>query len=157
MESLIEYFVGQPDKLLYTVAGVLLVLELSVLGLSGPLLFVAIGCAITGVFLSTGFIDGWISIILSVGVVTGISTLLLWKPLKGLQGPAKVSDTSSDMIGQTVPVSECVNRNGGTIRHSGINWQSRLDASASVNEIATGERAEISAVEGNVMIIKPLN
>jgi membrane protein implicated in regulation of membrane protease activity len=157
MESLIEYFIANPDKLLYTLAGICLVVELSVLGLSGPLLFFGIGCVITGLFVSIGLLESWIPIIVSVGIVTGITTLLLWKPLKSFQGPKNVRDTSSDMIGQTVPVSETVTRNGGSIRHSGINWQSRLDVNVSVDEIVSGERAEISAVEGNVMIIKPLS
>ncbi len=58
------------------------------------------------------------------------------------------------MIGQIVPVSEQVTRNGGSIRHSGINWQARLDARSNVDAVDSGERVEICAVEGNVMIVK---
>jgi hypothetical protein len=83
-----------------------------------------------------------------------VSALLLWKPFKQLQGPSKVSDSSSDMIGQIVPVSEQVTRNGGSVRHSGINWQARLDPSSNIDALASGERVEICAVEGNVMIVK---
>jgi hypothetical protein len=154
MEQLVEYFVQNHDKLLYALAGIILVIELTVLGLGGPLLFIGIACAITGVLVTTGLLSSWESEILSVGILSLVSALLLWKPFKQLQGPSKVSDSSSDMIGQIVPVSEQVTRNGGSVRHSGINWQARLDPSSNIDALASGERVEICAVEGNVMIVK---
>lgn len=154
MEQLVDYFVQNHDKLLYALAGIILVVELTVLGLGGPLLFIGIACAITGVFVTTGLLSGWESEILSVGVLSLGSALLLWKPLKQLQGPNKVNDSSSDMIGQIVPVSEEITRNGGSVRHSGINWQARLDSSSSIDVLSSGERVEICGVEGNVMIVK---
>jgi membrane protein implicated in regulation of membrane protease activity len=154
MEQLVDYFAQNHDKLLYTLAGIILVVELTVLGLGGPLLFIGIACAITGVFVTIGLLSSWQTEILSVGILSLVIAMTLWKPLKQLQGPRKVSDSSSDMIGQVVPVSEQVTRNGGSVRHSGINWQARLDASSPVDVLDSGERVEISAVEGNVMIVK---
>jgi membrane protein implicated in regulation of membrane protease activity len=155
MEQLVDYFAQNHDKLLYTLAGIILVVELTVLGLGGPLLFIGIACAITGVFVTLGFLSSWQTEILSVGILSLAIAMILWKPLKKLQGPRKVSDSSSDMIGQVVPVSEQVTRNGGSVRHSGINWQARLDTSSLVAVLDSGERVEICAVEGNVMIVKP--
>ena len=66
-----------------------------------------------------------------------------------------MSDNSSDMIGQVVPVNEAVTLNGGSIRHSGISWQARLDSSVEKKSLEVGLRVVISAVEGNVMIVKP--
>ena len=154
MEQLVEYFAQNHDKLLYALAGIILVIELTVLGLGGPLLFIGIACAITGVFVTTGLLGSWEAEVFSVGILSLISAVLLWKPLKQLQGPNKVSDSSSDMIGQIVPVSEQVTRNGGSIRHSGINWQARLDSSSNVDTLESGERVEICGVDGNVMIVK---
>ncbi|MGK0405976.1 MAG: hypothetical protein ACJAR6_001356 [Oleispira sp.] len=154
MEQLVDYFAQNHDKLLYTLAGIILVIELTVLGLGGPLLFIGIACAITGVFVTIGFLSSWQTEILSVGILSLVIAMILWKPLKQLQGPRKVSDSSSDMIGQVVPVSEQVTSKGGSVRHSGINWQARLDASSLVDVLDSGERVEISGVEGNVMIVK---
>ncbi|MFT4766460.1 MAG: hypothetical protein ACI9OH_003589 [Oleispira sp.] len=154
MEQLVDYFAQNHDKLLYALAGIILVIELTILGLGGPLLFIGIACAITGVFVTIGFLSSWETEVLSVGILSLVIAMILWKPLKQLQGPRKVSDSSSDMIGQVVPVSEQVTRKGGSVRHSGINWQARLDASSLVDALDSGERVEISGVEGNVMIVK---
>lgn len=156
MESIVDYFLQNHDKILYVIAGISLVLELTVMGLSGPLLFFAIACAITGLFVTAGLLSSWEFEALSVGVFSILSAVILWKPLKKFQGPSKVSDSSSDMIGQIVPVSDEVTINGGSIRHSGIDWQARLDSSSTLESLENGLRVEISAVEGNVMIVKEL-
>jgi membrane protein implicated in regulation of membrane protease activity len=155
MEQLVDNFAQNHDKLLYALAGIILVIELTILGLGGPLLFIGIACAITGVLVTIGVLSSWETEVLSVGILSLVIAMTLWKPLKQLQGPRKVSDSSSDMIGQVVPVSEQVTRNGGSVRHSGINWQARLDSSSPVDALASGERVEICGVEGNVMIVKP--
>lgn len=149
-----DYFLQNYDKLLYIIAGVSLVLELTVMGLSGPLLFFAIACGITGVIVSAGLITSWEFIVLSVGILSLFSAFILWKPLKSFQGPTQVSDNSSDMIGQIVPVSEEVTVNGGSIRHSGISWQARLDSNSTLKSLEKELRVEICAVDGNVMIVK---
>jgi len=154
MDSLMEYFLHNLDQLLYAIAGFCLVLELSVLGFSGVLLFFAIACGVTGIFVSLGLITRWPFAVLSVGILSVICALVLWKPLKKFQGPAQVKDTSSDMIGQIVPVSEAVTKLGGAVRHSGINWQARLAVDATIETLDVGLRVEICAVDGNVMIVK---
>jgi len=156
MESLIEYIAQNQDKVLYLLSGLSLVLEMTVLGLSGPLLFIAIACGITGMMVSFGFVTAWENQVFAVGVLSIVSAVLLWKPLKGMQGVGRVSDGSSDMIGQVVPVSEGVTGHGGSIRHSGIDWQARLHSSAIVHTIEKGLRAEICGVDGNVMIVKEI-
>ena len=55
------------------------------MGLSGPLLFFAIASLTTGILVSVGFIDGWQSEILTVGLLTAVVAAILWKPLKSLQ------------------------------------------------------------------------
>ncbi|QUM77123.1 NfeD family protein [Moritella sp. 24] len=154
MNTLIDYLQNNHDQLLYVIGAIALIVELSVTGLSGPLLFFSIGCLITGGLVSIGVIEGWEFEVLSVGLFSAVSALLLWKPLKQFQGNKFVQDTSSDMIGQTVPVSESVTVNGGKVRHSGINWNARLSDSAKIDMIDVGIRAKIVAVDGNVLIIE---
>lgn len=152
--DLIQYFSENHAQLLYLIAGVSFVVELAVIGLGGPLLFFAIACFITGVFTSLGILGSWESEIFAVGVLTGVTALLLWQPLRNFQNRGVGRDTSSDMIGQRVPCSAPINSNNtGTIRHSGINWNARLSHNSKVDSIAEGATCVITAVEGNVMIV----
>ena len=156
MDSILEYLFNNHDKLLYGLAGLCLLVELTIIGLSGPLLFFAIGCALTGVLVSLNLISTWEMELLFVGLFSLFSALLLWKPLKQFQGTTTVTDNSSDMIGQTVPVSENVTANGGKIRHSGINWNARLADDSQVEQIEAGERALITGIDGNIIIINTI-
>lgn len=154
-----EYLFENHDSILYTLAGIMLLLELTVLGMSGPLLFVAIGCALCGVLVSLGVVSSWEAEVLLVGVITAIAAMLLWKPMRKLQGSEKTpQDTSSDMIGQIVKVSTAVSISEGSIRYSGIDWQARLEREAGLKEsIEAGQSVEIIAVDGTTMVVKGLS
>ncbi len=154
MSSLIEHFAQHHDHLLYMIAGLCFVLELSVLGLSGPLLFLALSCLLTGVMVTLGIISGWEMEVLSVGVLAALSATLLWKPLKKFQNAGVGHDTSSDMIGKVLPVTRLITRDQGTVAYSGIDWQARLDAAYS-ESVAVGGRAHVVAVRGSLLLVKP--
>ncbi|MDX2370726.1 MAG: NfeD family protein [Colwellia sp.] len=151
-----EYFLENPDHLWYLIAGISFVVELSIMGLSGPLLFFAIGSLITGVLVSIGVVDGWQSEILTVGLLTALVAVILWKPLKSLQNSKGKTDNSSDMIGLQVLVSTEVTMTTGSIRYSGINWQARLAEDVSIESISAESQCEIVAITGNIMLVKPL-
>lgn len=153
----IDYFLQNHDKTLYVLAGLSLALELTVLGLSGPLLFFAIACSITGICVSLGILNSWELEVLSVGLLSMLCAIALWKPLKNFQGTEKIRDDSSDMIGKIVKVNEEITQNSGSIRYSGINWQAKIDASTTSNTLNKGSKVEISAVEGTTMIVKTLD
>ena len=125
------------------------------MGLSGPLFFFALASLVTGILVSIGFIDGWQSEVLTVGLLTAIIAAVLWKPLKSLQNSKKKTDNSSDMIGLTVPVSSEINSTSGSIRYSGINWQARLADDANVDLINEQSQCQIVAITGNTMLVKP--
>ncbi|PCK00418.1 MAG: acriflavin resistance protein [Zetaproteobacteria bacterium] len=154
MEALWDYILNNHAHLLYALAGLSVVLELTVIGLSGPLLFFAVGCLITGLFVNLGVISSWELEVLSVGVLSILSAVILWKPLKKFQGKANIRDDASDMIGKIVPVSEIVTATGGSIRYSGINWQAKLDKGSSLESLESGASVEICAVKGTTMIVK---
>jgi membrane protein implicated in regulation of membrane protease activity len=153
--EIMQYFLDDHARLFFLLSGVSFAIELTIMGLGGPLLFFAIASFITGSLISAGVITGWESEILVVGVLTGTITAGLWKPLKNLQNNGGGPDTSSDMIGQSVQSSSEITVNGGTIRYSGINWNARLDTECTVDNIADGQQCLIAAVDGNVMIVKP--
>lgn len=154
MDVIIDYLFNNHDKLLYLIAGVSLLVELTLIGLSGPLLFFAIGCALTGVLISLNLVTSWELELLFVGIFTLLSSLVMWKPLKKFQGSGMVNDSSSDMIGQIVPISETVSHFGGSVRHSGINWNARLSEESQTESIKMGERVTICGVDGNTLIVK---
>ncbi len=152
MGSIIDYFVQNPSHLFYTVTGLCLVIELSVLGMSGPLLFVAVGSLLTGVLISLGVINGWEMAILSLGLLTAVSALLLWKPFKRFQNAAKEPDASSDMVGRVLPVAQVITRDKGTVSYSGIEWQARLiDAD---EPVAVGEHVRVLAIDGALLLVQ---
>ncbi len=152
--DIIELVSANHDRLFYVLAGISFILELGLLGLSGPLLFFAIACLVTAFLISAGFISGWEVEILVAGVLTVVITFLLWRPLKNFQNSGGSADTSSDMIDRLVTASEDITAEGGTIRYSGIDWPARLDASASEAFIAEGEQCMIASVDGNIMLVK---
>jgi membrane protein implicated in regulation of membrane protease activity len=153
MASIIDYFSQNPAHLFYTITGLCLVMELGVLGMSGPLLFVALGSLLTGVLMSLGVITGWEMAILSLGVLTALSALLLWKPFKRFQNERIAQDTSSDMIGRVLPVTQMVSRDQGAVSYSGIEWQVRLNSSA--EPVVVGNRVRVVAVDGALLLVQP--
>jgi len=151
--DLIQYFSENHGQLFFLIAGVSFMLELTVMGLSGPLLFFAIASFITAILSSLGIITGWELELFTLGLLTAIVALVLWKPLKNFQNRGDGKDNSSDMIGLSVPCVIEVTAVDGAIKYSGINWKARLDEQQS-EPIPEGTMCKISAVEGNVMIVK---
>jgi membrane protein implicated in regulation of membrane protease activity len=154
--DILQYFSDHHDQFFYCLAGLSFVVELTVLGLGGPLLFFAIASFITGILISIGLISGWEAEVFTLGILTAVTTALLWKPLKNFQNSGGGADTSSDMIGRTVPAGSEITATGGSIRYSGVDWNSRLSKDAVVESIAEGEQCVIASVDGNVMLVKPL-
>ncbi|MCP4955540.1 MAG: NfeD family protein [Photobacterium aquimaris] len=150
------YFFENHHHFWYLIAGLSFVIELSIMGLSGPLLFFAIASVITGILVTFGIIGGWQTEIFTLGVLTALIAIILWKPLKRLQQSHSKMDNSSDMIGLEVPVSVEVTETSGNIRYSGINWNARLMAKSHVKSIANGSQCKIVAVSGNTMLVEPV-
>ena len=151
-----QYFLENLDHLWYLIAGISFVIELSIMGLGGPLLFFAIASLITGVLVNIGLLDDWQTQIVVVGILTAITAIILWKPLKNLQNDKMATDTSSDMIGLKVPASADITATNGSIRYSGINWNARLADNCEVEKINDKSQCEIVAISGNTMLVKPV-
>ncbi|MFT6102266.1 MAG: hypothetical protein ACJATV_000743 [Granulosicoccus sp.] len=152
--DIITYFSENHASLLFLLAGIAFVIELTVMGLSGLVLFFAIGCFITGILTYTGVLNSWEAEVFSVGLLSCIAALVLWKPLKRFQSKAIPTDDSSDMTGRHVVCAEAITAANGAIRHSGINWPARLDPSSELDEISKDGQCVIVKVDGNVMLVK---
>jgi len=151
-----QYFLENPDHLWYLIAGISFVVELSIMGLSGPLLFFALASLVTGIFVSLGLVNGWQSEVLVVGILTALIAVILWKPLKTLQNSRNKTDNSSDMVGLEVPASSDISSSSGSIRYSGIDWQARLADDVDVDLITGASQCQIVAITGNTMLVKPV-
>lgn len=152
-----DVVINELDIALYILAAIILILELTVIGLSGPLLFFSLGCFITGALVTAEAVITLQTIILSIGVASLVSAFLLWEPLKKMQGNKTVRDTSSDLIGQTVIVTQKVTMLQGKVRFSGIDWNAKLEVGQTDEGLAIeGSSVIVSGVEGNVLKVKPL-
>ncbi len=149
-------FLENHQLIWYAIAGLSLVIELGMMGLSGPLLFFAIASATTGFLISLGLIDGWAIEVFVVGLLSAVITVLMWKPLKKFQNTRSKTDNSSDMIGLKVTVVDEISNVSGSIRYSGINWNARLADDVDVTEIASNQVCIIDAVTGTTMLVKPV-
>jgi membrane protein implicated in regulation of membrane protease activity len=148
-----EYFTQHQDYFFYALAGICLLVELSLLGMSGPLLFVALGSVITGVLMSLGLIH---SLSIALVVLAGVSlasAALLWAPLKKLQNNAVGPETSSDMVGKVLSVTTRITQADGRVSYSGVEWLARLDSSSS-EPIEPEQRVEVTSVDGTILVVK---
>tara|TARA_R110001583_G_C5551667_1_gene400370 strand:- start:234 stop:713 length:480 start_codon:yes stop_codon:yes gene_type:complete len=155
MMQVLNYFSESRAQLFYLIAGISFIVELGVLGMSGPLLFFAIASVITGLLINLNLLSDFESQFLALGVLTALTTILLWKPFKRFQNSGGGSDTSSDMIGKKVPSSSEITHENGHVRFSGIDWSARLASDCEVESVKANTSCIIVGVEGNVMLVKP--
>jgi hypothetical protein len=155
--DIIQHLLDHHDQAFYLIGGASLVIELSLLGLSGPLLFFGIAAFITGILSGFGVVNGWEAETFTLGVVTAIIAVVSWKPLKNFQNSGGGPDTSSDMIGLTVAAATNIDSSGGKIRYSGIDWSARLSSDATVDIITEKQMCCIVSIEGTIMLVAPVS
>ena len=153
----VNYFTENHAQLFYIIAGLSFVIELTILGMSGPLLFFAIASVLTGFLIQLNIVSSWESECLAVGLLTALIALVLWKPMKRFQNSGGGADTSSDMIGKQVPSTSEITHEQGHIRFSGIDWNARLTSECQEKVVEANTACIIIGVDGNVMLVKPLN
>jgi membrane protein implicated in regulation of membrane protease activity len=149
----IDYFAQHHDIFFYMLTAICLLAELTVLGLSGPLLFIAIGSLAAGLLTSMGLLhDFGIALVILAGFSIA-SAGLLWGPLKRMQNQPVTEETSSDMVGKILPVTATITLADGRVSYSGVEWLARLDSSSN-DPIEAGQRAEVTSVFGTILVVK---
>lgn len=143
------------DYVFYALAGICLMVELWVLGMSGTLLFIALGSLLTGIFISLGFIHQLSVALVIMASTSAASAALLWNTLKRLQNGHTGPETSSDMVGRVLAVTQSVTKLDGRVSFSGVDWLARLDAQSS-EQAEVGQQVEVTGVEGTLLLVKPL-
>jgi membrane protein implicated in regulation of membrane protease activity len=130
----------------------LLVIEIAVLGFSTFVLFF-VGCAavITAGLLFVGIIpDTMLAAMLSTGVLTAMTAVLMWKPLKNMQAKVDTTKAKGDLVGHSfVLVEDVAPELTPEYRYSGIDW--KLKAS---EHLVAGTKVEVIEADVGVFHIK---
>jgi membrane protein implicated in regulation of membrane protease activity len=159
IEMIVDYIVSHQAEFWLLVGFSLLAIEVVTGFTTGVFLFGGLGALATGGLMSFGILpESWIAGISCTGISSGVITMLLWKPLKKLQGDQQIEkDNSSDLVGhEFVVVNDITLNNPGAIDYSGVHWKVEIASDAGVDTIAAGQTVEVSSVDVGVFKVKPV-
>ena len=152
-----DYIVNHQSEFWLLLGFALLATEV-ITGLTiGVFLFAGLGAITAGLLMSFAVIpETWIAGVACTGISSGIISLLLWKPLKALQGKSSIEkDNSSDLVGhEFIADTDISVTQPGTTNYSGLTWKVEIDKDAAVNLIETGQRVTVSSVDVGVFKVK---
>ena len=155
---IVDYIVSHQGELWLLVGFALLAIEVVTGFTTGVFLFGGLAALTTGGLMSVGILpETWVAGISCTGISSGVITMLLWKPLKKLQGGRAIEkDNSSDLIGYEFVVENDIALNKpGAIDYSGLHWTVEIAGDAGVDRIAAGHTVMVSSVDVGVFKVKP--
>ncbi len=148
MNLISEHF----SEFLIAIGIILLAIEVAVLGFATFILFfIGVSLIMTGVLTWIGLIpQTWLSVLLSVAILSSILAAFLWKPMKKLQNKTEVSTAKNDFIGVRF-VSDYPISKSGQCQHkySGITWKVKSES-----EIPAGTEVEVVKAEVGTLWVK---
>ncbi|NNE38815.1 MAG: NfeD family protein [Gammaproteobacteria bacterium] len=122
----------------------LLAIEVVVLGFSVMVLFfIGLGCLVTGILIFIGILPSTlVSVFTGVAVLSLLSAVALWKPLKKMQDEVIKTDVKGDLIGYSFVLdTDISSQEPGAHKYSGIEWkvksESPLSAGTEVEVVRT--------------------
>jgi hypothetical protein len=130
----------------------LLLIEVVVLGFSTfVLFFVGLAALVAGGLMAVGVLsDSMLSAFSSVGVLTALLAMLLWRPLKSMQSDVKNNKVTSDLVGHSFILNEAVSMTQNpAYRYSGIDWNL-----SSEQELSAGTLVEVTGVAVGKFIVQ---
>ena len=119
----------------------LLGIEILVLGFSTfVLFFVGLAALVTAGLVYIEVVPAtMLSAVLSVGVLSALGALFLWKPLKAMQSSVEKKQVQNDFIGLRFTIEQDLVKGAGvTYRYSGIEWKLECD-----KELSAGTEVEV--------------
>lgn len=149
---MMQWITNNLTESLLIVGLLLLILEIAVLGFATfILLFIGLSALITaGLFHFGFFVPSALTALLSISVLSALSAVVLWKPLKKMQANVDTTKAKSDLVGHQFilaePVSSTENPN---YRYSGIEWKL-----ISTEALTAGTKVEVEIAEVGVFHIK---
>jgi len=152
-----DYIVNHQSEFWLLLGFALLTIEV-ITGLTiGVFLFAGLGAITTGLLMNFAVIpETWIAGVACTGISSGVITLILWKPLKALQGRSSIEkDNSSDLIGyEFVTDTDITITQPGSTNYSGLTWKVEIDKNTDMNLIEAGQRVTVSSVDVGVFKVK---
>ena len=152
---MLEYINNNMSGFWIALGFALLAAEVLVFGFSTIIfLFAGLGALISGLLMSAGVIpETWIAGTACFGIATGISSAILWKPLKTMQDKSiPQKKQSSDIIGlEFVLMDDISVTSPGGYRYSGIDWKLEVDSSSDVDTMNKGDRVTVVSVDVGLM------
>ncbi|MBE9567298.1 MAG: hypothetical protein IMF14_01290 [Proteobacteria bacterium] len=121
-------------------------------------MFAGLGAVVTGLLMMAGVLpETWIAGTACFGISTGISSVLLWRPMQRLQNAEPQKTQNSDFIGlQFVLMDDISTTAPGSYRYSGIDWKVEVDASSPSDTLEKGKRVEVVSLDVGVFRVKAL-
>ena len=129
-----------------------LVIEVVVLGFSTfVLFFVGLATVVAGGLMTFGVVpDSMLSALFSVGVLTALSAMILWRPLKSMQGNVESKKVTNDLVGHSFILNDAVSRTKNPVyRYSGVDWNL-----SSEQELSAGTLVEVTGVAVGKFIVQ---
>lgn len=130
----------------------LLAIEVMVLGFSTfVLFFVGLAAVVAGGLMTFGILpESMLSALSSVGVLTALLAILLWRPLKSMQGNVERKKVTSDLVGHSFILEEAVSMTKNpAYSYSGIQWKL-----SSEQELSAGTLVEVTGVAVGKFIVQ---
>jgi membrane protein implicated in regulation of membrane protease activity len=130
----------------------LLAIEIMVLGFSTfVLFFVGVAALLTSAAMYLNILpESVTTALLSIGILTTLEVVFLWKPLKNMQTKVDKTKAQGDLVGHTFVLVENVAPGlSPSYHYSGINWKLLSDS-----QLEAGTEVEVTDVEVGVFHIK---
>lgn len=156
---MVEYINNNLSGFWIALGFALLAAEVLVFGFTTIIfLFAGLGALAAGLLMSIGIIpETWIAGTACFGIATGISSAILWKPLKSMQDRSEPEKKStSDLVGlEFVLVEDIAVTSPGSYRYSGVDWVVEIDGGSDVDALSKGDRVSVISVDvGMLRVVK---
>lgn len=151
---MIEYINNNIPGFWIALGFALMAVEVLVFGFTTIIfLFAGLGALTAGLLMMAGVLpETWIAGTACFGIATGISSLLLWKPMKKMQDDAEPQKKqSSDFDGiEFVLSSDISTTSPGKHSYSGVDWRVEIDSASEVSSLSKGDRVIVTSAEVGV-------
>jgi membrane protein implicated in regulation of membrane protease activity len=120
-------------------------------------LFAGLGALTTGLLMEVEILPlTWTAGTACFGIATGLSSAILWKPLRKLQEAATPQTRQkSDIVGYEFVLTEDITRTRtGSHRYSGVDWKVEIDSGSEDDVLAKGDRVVVVSVDVGLFRVK---
>ena len=137
----------------------LALLPFAVPGVLEVLLALAIGAFASSALVWLGWLpQDWSLVLLSLAMLTAVSAVLLWKPLRKLQKTGirlQENNAISDFVGTELTLTENASKDTDShIQFCGVDWRLRLDPEEKMAELSAGQVVVITSAAVGLLTVR---